>query len=83
MATKEQREHYADEVAARFEAFTKWAIEHWPNKEVPLMSSDFAEARKEIGFILGSRLSEAQTGTSPPRPSDQRQYVNVNPAPWP
>ncbi len=83
MATKEQCDRYADEVAARFEAFARWAIENWPNKDAPLMSSDFAESRKEIGLILGSRLSEAQTETPSMRKGDHRQYVQMNPAPWP
>ena len=83
MATKEECDKYADELAARFEAFTQWAIENWPNKESPLMSSDFAESRREMGLILGSRLSEAQTETPSPSAEDQTQYVHVNPAPWP
>lgn len=83
MATKEQCDRYADEMAARFEAFTKWAVENWPNKDAPLMSSDFAESRKEIGLILGSRLSEAQTETPSERSGDDTQYIHVNPAPWP
>ncbi len=83
MATKEQRDRYADEVAARFEAFTKWAVANWPNKDDPLMSSDFAASRKEIGLILGSRLSEAQTETPSMRTGDHKQYVHVSPAPWP
>lgn len=83
MATKEECDRYAEELAARFEAFTRWAIENWPGKETPLMSSDFAESRKEVGMILGSRLSEAQTETPSMRNGNHQQYVHVNPAPWP
>lgn len=83
MATKEQRDRYADEMAARFEAFTRWAIENWPNDEAPLTSSEFSGARKEIGLLLGTRLSETKTGEASSPKRDQPQYVHVNPAPWP
>lgn len=83
MATKEQRDRYADEFAARFEALTKWAIENWPNDEAPLSSSEFSGMRKEIGLILGSRLSESKKGQASALKADQSQYVHVNPAPWP
>lgn len=83
MATKEQRDQFADEMAARFEAFTQWAIENWPNKEAPLTSYDFADARKEIGFILGQRLREEKSSSGARTGRDQTQYVHVNPAPWP
>jgi hypothetical protein len=83
MATKEQCDQYADDVAAKFEAFTQWAIENWPHRDYPLMQSDFAESRKEIGLILGNRLREVQNGSDSRSTKDQKQYVHVNPAPWP
>lgn len=83
MATKEQRDQFADEMAARFEAFTQWAIENWPNKEAPLTSYDFAATRKEIGLILGHRLREEKPSSEAGPEGDQTQYVHVNPAPWP
>lgn len=83
MATKEQRDLYADEFAARFEALTRWAIENWPNEEAPLSSSEFSGIRKEIGLILGSRLNETKKGQANTSKNEQSQYVHVNPAPWP
>lgn len=83
MATKEQRDHFADEMAARFEAFTQWAIENWPNNESPLTSYDFADARKEIGYILGQRLREDTSASTSGQKLEHAQYVHVNPAPWP
>jgi hypothetical protein len=84
MANKEECDRFANEMAHRFEEFTNWAIENWPNKNTPLLSSDFSESRKEIGQILGPRLSEGRTDL-PESPSEDSstQYVQTNPAPWP
>jgi hypothetical protein len=81
MAGKEESDKFATEMGRRFDEFTKWAIENWPHKHYPLLSSDFSESRKEISAILGARLNDAQE--SPPAPSGDDQYVNINPAPWP
>lgn len=84
MATKEQCDRYATEMAHRFEDLVKWAIETWPNKDTPLLSSDFSESRKEIGLILGPRLSEGRTDLPEfPGDDDSAQYVQTTPAPWP
>jgi hypothetical protein len=81
MADRKQCDQYAAELAQRFEEFTKWAIEHWPLQESPLLQSDFEASRKELSSIVGARLGAAQDSTTPPAP--QRQYVPVSPAPWP
>ncbi|MDB5764671.1 MAG: hypothetical protein JWQ21_3666 [Herminiimonas sp.] len=84
MADKQASDRFAAEMAARFDDFTKWAIENWPNKDLPLLQSDFSESRKEIALMLGGRLSEGQTaGPGAPPAEDSGQYVNMNPAPWP
>ncbi len=84
MASKEQCDRFATEMAHRFEEFTTWAVEHWPNKDTPLLSSDFAESRKEIGHILGSRLNEGRSDlTEPSGNDDGGQFVQMTPAPWP
>jgi hypothetical protein len=84
MANKEQCDRFANEMAYRFEDLVKWAIENWPNKDTPLLSSDFSESRKEIAQILGPRLSEGRTDL-PGSSSEERfaQYVQTTPAPWP
>jgi hypothetical protein len=84
MTNKETCDHFAVEMAIRFEDFTKWAMENWPNGNYPLLQSDFSESRKEVGRILGVKLNEGQTN----RPAsddagESGQYVNMNPAPWP
>lgn len=83
MATKEECDRYATEVAHRFEEFTQWAIANWPNKNFPLLSSDFTESRKEVGMILGNKLHEGQTSTDSGNEGDSKQYIDVTPAPWP
>ncbi len=84
MANKEQCDRFAVEMAGRFEDFAKWAIENWPNSDYPLLQSDFSEARKEIGRILGGRLNESQTNKpASDGAGSSDQYVNMNPAPWP
>ena len=83
MASKQECDRYADEVARRFEEFTRWAIANWPEKQFPLLSSDFSESRKEIGMILGHKLHEGQSDDSSGTQPESRQYLDVNPAPWP
>jgi hypothetical protein len=82
MARKEDLDRYAAEVAQRFEDLIDWAMENWPNKNFPLMQSDFAQSRKEIAAILGDKLGE---GDMDPLPCDDgsHQYIDMNPAPWP
>ncbi|RJG00360.1 hypothetical protein [Noviherbaspirillum sedimenti] len=77
------QDEYASELARRFEEFTHWAIASWPQKNYPLMQSDFAEARREISVILGRKLQEGQTSIAAPSAQESAQYIDVNPAPWP
>jgi len=87
MASKEELDHYAGELVRRFDELTRWAMTNWPRPEYPLMQSDFADSRKEISRIIGPKLGDPD----PPLPADgananggaQRQYYDVNPAPWP
>lgn len=84
MATKEQSDQFANEMARRFEDLVKWATENWPDQDTPLLSADFSESRKEIGQILGPRLSEGRTDLPElPGEDDSAQYVQTTPAPWP
>jgi hypothetical protein len=84
MATKEECDRYAAQLAQRFEEYTKWAIANWPNKEVPLLPSDFTDSRKELSDILGPKLCEGEE-VRPAQAGDanQGQYRDVNPMPWP
>jgi len=83
MADQEQSDKFAAEMARRFEEFTQWAIEHWPNREMPLLESDFESSRKEMQQILGAKLSQALQAEVGPPAGETVQYVNMNPAPWP
>lgn len=81
MASKEQLDRYAEELVRRFDELTRWAIENWPNRDFPLMQSDFAESRRELSNIVGPKLGEGNPDTPPQ--DDQREYIDQNPTPWP
>lgn len=83
MANKEQLDQYAEELVQRFDELTRWAIENWPHRNLPLMQSDFAESRREIAKIVGPRLGEGDPDAPPSSPEPDRQYFDMNPAPWP
>ncbi|HEY8607429.1 MAG TPA: hypothetical protein VIM12_10000 [Noviherbaspirillum sp.] len=84
MASKEECDHFAAQLAQRFEEYTKWALTNWPNKEFPLLPSDFDRSRQELSDILGPKLAAGETrrpddGSSP----EDGQYRDVTPMPWP
>jgi hypothetical protein len=84
MTEKERYDQYAAEAVKRFEDFTQWAIANWPNKNFPLMQSDFNQGRRELSQIVGSKLGEGPP--SPPaahQANDASQYIETHPAPWP
>lgn len=84
MASKKDCDIYAAQLAYRFEELTKWAIENWPNKEFPLLDSDFSASRRELGEILGRKLSEGEDISSDSKgDADKGQFINMNPMPWP
>lgn len=84
MASKEECDRYAAELTQRFEELSRWAIANWPKKDFPLLSSDFAESRREIGGIVGSKLGDASDeGVSSDRRRGSGEYVDMNPMPWP
>jgi hypothetical protein len=84
MPSKQEYDTYAAELTRRFEELTHWAIEHWPEKSFPLLPSDFSAGRREIGEIVGPKLSDGHSS----RPSsddnaNDGQYRDMNPMPWP
>jgi hypothetical protein len=84
MATKEQCDKYAAELTERFEELTKWAMQNWPKKESPLLSSDFSESRREIAQLVGPQLGDCDTDTPPSAQGDNAApFVDMNPMPWP
>jgi hypothetical protein len=82
MSTKDDYDQFAADMVRRFEDFTTWAKENWPDKQSPLLDSDFASMRKEVAEMVGPRLGEAY-GSVQPGPPDDTQYVSVTPMPWP
>lgn len=81
MEYDDPRRAFINEVWRRFEEVQAWAIEHWPQPQHPLSSSDFVETRKEI-LALGSR-HQASTRQEPEPAEGGAQYIDSNPAPWP
>ncbi len=83
MASKAECDRYAAELSQRFEDLTKWAVANWPNKEFPLLLSDFSESRREIGQVLGPKLGDGEGTHLVPAGGVDTQYRGVNPMPWP
>jgi len=84
MANKDEADKFAAELSQRFDDLMQWAIEQWPYPNFPLMKSDFAQSRREIGEILGPKLAAGNQGPAPKSgPDDSGQYIDVNPMPWP
>lgn len=92
MASKERYDAYAAELTRRFEDFTRWAVNHWPRDDYPLMESDFDAARRELAEILGPKLGEPDGASSPgervPDPPGleggrKGEFRDMNPMPWP
>lgn len=84
MASKEQCDQFAAELNQRYEAFVRWATEHWPNQESPLLDSDFAAARRELSLLCGARLGGGdRTADTSASDDSSAQFVPVSPMPWP
>jgi hypothetical protein len=83
MTDKETCDRYAIEMAQRFASLVSWAKKNWPDKNFPLLDSDFDNSRKEIRLLLGERLESCQDGSSADSGSDSPQYIDMNPTPWP
>ena len=82
MASKAECDKYAAMLLQRFEEYTKWAIANWPNKDFPLMESDFEASHRELSEILGPKLSEGEDKPASEEPG-RAQYRDVTPMPWP
>lgn len=82
MATKQECDQYAAELTQRFEDLVKWATDNWPQRDFPLLRSDFSASRREISQIVGPKLGD---GESDDLPSSKRtrQFIPTNPMPWP
>jgi hypothetical protein len=83
MLDEQLRREFINELWRRYEEVQDWAIANWPDKEHPLSTSDFVEARKEIlalGLPAAARVP-AQDAAEPEQGG--AQYIDVTPAPWP
>lgn len=82
MTANADYDRYASELTERFEEMMKWAIEHWPRKDFPLLSSDFSRTRREISEIVGPKLGDGHPDDRP-EPRTARQFRPISPMPWP
>jgi hypothetical protein len=78
---RHQREQYATELAARFQAYVDWAIAHWPIDEKPLDPASFTRSREELIAIC--QQAGAPTSDTDPSVPGGAQFVPVTPMPWP
>jgi len=86
MASKSECDRYATELTRRFEELTRWAVVNWPQKEFPLLESDFSASRREIASIVGPKLGEGEPDSDHSALAIQKeteQYREVTPMPWP
>jgi hypothetical protein len=84
MGSKEEYDRYAAALTERFDEFVRWAMENWPNKDFPLLQSDFEQSRREIADIAGPKLGDGDSG--PPGPDEGKEeapFIPMNPMPWP
>jgi hypothetical protein len=81
--SEDARRQFIEELWRRFEQLQQWAVDNWPDRDHPLSSADFVEARKEI-LGLRAPYQSAATPSNAAEPEDGGpQYVDVTPAPWP
>lgn len=84
MTNKAECDKYAAELAQRFDELIRWAIINWPNKEFPLLDSDFSASRRELGEILGPKLGDGGTSNAPSsQDKNSGQFIDTKPMPWP
>jgi hypothetical protein len=75
-------EHYAAELAARFQAYVDWAIAHWPLDDKPLEPASFTRSREELNAVC-RQAGVAVSGDTDPGVPGGAQFVPVTPMPWP
>jgi hypothetical protein len=81
MDDEEARRRFISELWQRFEQLQAWAVENWPDKQHPLSSADFVEARKEILGLRNPAPAPLRQVVEPEQGGPQ--YIDDNPAPWP
>lgn len=80
--TNAARQQYAAELAARFQAYVDWAIDHWPADEKPLGQAAFAASREDLNALCRRAGASTDDDADPGEPG-AAQFVPVAPMPWP
>ena len=73
---------YLQELNARFEKFTAWAISNFPADTSVLTPSDLRTVEKELHLAINEKLRDAGR-SSEKKPEKDAQYEPVTPMPWP
>jgi hypothetical protein len=81
-ATHAARQQYAAELAAHFQAYVDWAIDHWPADEKPLEQAAFAASREDLNALCCQAGASTEGDADPGEPG-VAQFVPVAPMPWP
>ncbi|CAN5199183.1 hypothetical protein BH11PSE11_BH11PSE11_25990 [soil metagenome] len=81
MADDTEIRQFKLELESKFNDFAQWAIDHWPDKNRPLSSTDFAHCRLALADIIQGANPPDNRNLDPAQGGEQ--YVNVAPAPWP
>jgi hypothetical protein len=79
----EARALYATQLAAHFQSYVDWAVDHWPAADIALGEASFERSRQDLQAIcrqLG--LPEPGRDVDPSAPG-AAQFVPVAPMPWP
>ncbi|HEY4317613.1 MAG TPA: hypothetical protein VGN04_08420 [Herbaspirillum sp.] len=72
---------YAEQLAARFQAYVDWAIDHWPLDGQALDPAAFERSREDLTAIC--RRAGAPAGEIDPGVPGGAQFLPVTPMPWP
>ena len=82
--TDEEKQHFATQLALRFDDLVQWAASHWPDKEHPLTPAHFEQVRRELAAVAGREHPDTADNARAPEPEQGGpQYIDVTPAPWP
>lgn len=82
--TDEEKQHFAAQLALRFDDLAQWAVTHWPDKERPLTIAHFERARAAFAAVTDGDYPSTAVNAGEPEPEQGgAQYIDVTPAPWP
>jgi hypothetical protein len=73
---------YAEELAARYQAYVDWAIANWPVGDKALNQASFGRSREDLIAVCRHAGAPLDGNIDPSVPGGA-QFVPVTPMPWP